>query len=187
MTVYDLLLIILWITFLAYWLISGRKIKVHIRKDDIYIRLYVAIVVILLWSIPLVRQFLTQSGVSSISLSPIVNIIGIILCIAGFMLAIWARVHLGRNWGMPMSVKKDAELVTTGPYAYIRHPIYAGILLAMLGSALASIMWWLVAFVIFSIYLVYSSRVEEKMMIQQFPDKYPEYKNKTKMLIPFIF
>ena len=187
MTLYDLLLVILWVTFLTYWLISGRKTKVTIKRGDIYIRIAIAIVIGLLWSIPPLRQFLTQSGGSSISLLPIINIVGIIICLAGFMLAIWARVHLGRNWGMPMSVKKDAKLVTTGPYAYIRHPIYAGILLAMLGSALASIMWWLVAFVIFSIYLVYSSRVEEKVMMQQFPDKYPEYKKKTKMLVPFIF
>ena len=56
---------------------------------------------------------------------------------SGIGLAIWARIHLGRNWGMPTSQKADPELVTTGPYRFVRHPIYTGLLVALLGTALA--------------------------------------------------
>jgi len=60
--------------------------------------------------------------------------VGVALCALGIGLAIWARTYLGRNWGMPMSRKENPELVTSGPYAYVRHPIYTGLLIAMLGS-----------------------------------------------------
>lgn len=88
---------------------------------------------------------------------------------------------------MPMSQKQDPELVMSGPYRYIRHPIYSGILLAFLGSALASSLFWLTIFAIAGIYFVYSAFVEEKLMMKQFPKAYPSYKSKTKMLVPFVF
>ena len=105
----------------------------------------------------------------------------------GITLAIWARRHLGRNWGMPMSLKEEPELVTSGPYKYIRNPIYSGMLLALLGTGLVLGLPWLVAFVACSIYFIYSSKVEEKIMAEQFPQTYPEYKKRTKMLIPFVW
>jgi protein-S-isoprenylcysteine O-methyltransferase Ste14 len=104
----------------------------------------------------------------------------------GLALAIWARVYLGRNWGMPMSQKADPELVTAGPYSSIRHPIYSGIILAMIGMTIAVSLYWLVAVVAIGAYFLYSAIVEERSMARLFPDSYPEYKRSTKMLIPFI-
>jgi protein-S-isoprenylcysteine O-methyltransferase Ste14 len=117
--------------------------------------------------------------------SPALNILGLTLAAAGVALAIWARFYLGRNWGMPLSIKENPELVTTGPYAYIRNPIYTGILLALLGSSLI-IWWWFVIFAWSAVYFVYASRGEEKIMLREFPDTYPAYKARTKMLVPFI-
>jgi protein-S-isoprenylcysteine O-methyltransferase Ste14 len=113
--------------------------------------------------------------------------VGVGLCVAGFGFAIWARGHLGRNWGMPMSLRQGHELVTSGPYAYVRHPIYTGIMLAMIGSALAVGLLWLLLFAIYFAYFLVSARTEEKMMLAQFPDTYPAYRRRTKMLIPFVF
>jgi protein-S-isoprenylcysteine O-methyltransferase Ste14 len=113
--------------------------------------------------------------------------LGVGLCLAGFGFAIWARTHLGRNWGMPMSLRQGHELVTSGPYGYARHPIYTGILLAMIGSAIARGLAWLLLFLIFFAYFIVSARIEEKMMLAQFPDAYPAYRRRTKMLIPFVF
>ena len=113
--------------------------------------------------------------------------IGLALFVLGLALAVWARVYLGRNWGMPMSQKADPELVTTGPYRSIRHPIYSGIILAMIGTAMAVSLYWLVAVVLLGAYFIYSATVEERFMGGRFPDSYPEYKRSTKMLIPFIF
>ena len=113
--------------------------------------------------------------------------LGVGLCLAGFGFAYWARIHIGRNWGMPMSLRQGHELVTSGPYAYVRHPIYSGIMLAMIGSALALGMLWLLLFALYFIYFIVSARTEEKMMLAQFPDTYPAYRRRTKMLIPFVF
>ncbi|HJS90180.1 MAG TPA: isoprenylcysteine carboxylmethyltransferase family protein [Steroidobacteraceae bacterium] len=112
--------------------------------------------------------------------------VGLALCLAGFGFAIWARMHLGRNWGMPMSLRQGHELVTSGPYAYVRHPIYTGILLAMIGSTLARGLAWLLPLFLGFVYFLFSARTEEKMMVAQFPEAYPAYRQRTRMLIPFL-
>ena len=109
------------------------------------------------------------------------------LFVAGLGLAVWARVHLGRNWGTPMSEKVDAELVTSGPYRYIRNPIYSGLILAAIGTSVAISWYWLVAAVLMGAYFVYSAGVEEQTMLRLFPDSYPEYRRSTRKLIPFVF
>jgi protein-S-isoprenylcysteine O-methyltransferase Ste14 len=98
----------------------------------------------------------------------------------------------GRSWwygelNRTYVSKVEPELVTTGPYAFVRHPIYSGVLLAMLGSAFVSVVIWLILFVIFCAYFVYSARVEERIMTTKFPNQYLQYKNRTKMLIPLVF
>jgi protein-S-isoprenylcysteine O-methyltransferase Ste14 len=113
--------------------------------------------------------------------------VGLAIFVAGLALAIWARVYLGRNWGTPMSQKVDPDLVTTGPYRTIRHPIYSGILLAIVGTAVALSWYWLIAVPLLGGYFVYSAIMEERYMTKLFPDTYPEYKRSTKMLIPYVF
>lgn len=98
---------------------------------------------------------------------------GVGFCALGVGLAILARTYLGRNWGMPMSRKENPELVTSGPYALVRHPIYGGMLLAMLGSTLGESVFWVLPFILFGIYFIYSATREERLMVRQFPDRYP--------------
>ena len=112
---------------------------------------------------------------------------GLALFAAGLGLAVWARVYIGRNWGTPMSQKADPELVTSGPYRWVRHPIYSGIILAMIGSGVGLSLFWLLAVVLVGGYFVYSATREERYMTERFPDTYPSYKRSTKMLIPFLF
>ena len=112
---------------------------------------------------------------------------GTILVILGVGLCIWARFHLGRNWGLPMSEKEGAELVISGPYAYIRNPIYAGMLLNLIGSALALSTLWVLILVIYSGYFFCSVLGEEKIMARLFPDTYPSYKAQTKRLVPWVW
>lgn len=86
-----------------------------------------------------------------------------------------------------MSLKQGHELVTTGPYRVIRHPIYSGILTAMLGSGLVAGGFWLVLFVIAAAFFIFSAKTEEGLMTPQFPETYPEYKKSTHALIPFVW
>ena len=85
-----------------------------------------------------------------------------------------------------MTQKDEPELVTSGPYRLVRHPIYAGILIAGVGTAVALGWLWLTAFGLGGIYFIYSATVEERYLAEQFPDSYPAYKRSTKMLVPFI-
>jgi protein-S-isoprenylcysteine O-methyltransferase Ste14 len=81
----------------------------------------------------------------------------------------------------------DAELVVTGPYRYVRNPIYSGLILAALGTAVAVSWYWLVAVVFVGAYFIYSATVEERIMERLFPNDHPAYKRSTKMLIPYVF
>jgi protein-S-isoprenylcysteine O-methyltransferase Ste14 len=113
--------------------------------------------------------------------------VGVVACAAGIAVATWARVCLGRNWGMPMTVRAKPALVRRGPYRVVRHPIYGGLLLAIVGSALATGPGLLVAVIGGGAYFVMCLRVEEADMAALFPDEYPEYARHTKKLIPFVY
>src|SRR5262245_60081140 len=103
--------------------------------------------------------------------------VGSAICIAGVAFAVWARVTLGRNWGMPMTLHENPELVTQGPYRFVRHPIYTGLALMFIGTALVHP---LAAFpgAIMITYMVFSARREERDMEARFPDAYPEYRRR---------
>lgn len=183
-TIFTSIINLIWVVFFAYWLLSGIGVKRNIRKGGWQrqgSRLLVIIVtLIIVSSVPGIRKIGFQNN-------PIWGVLGIIVCLIGFGIAVWARRHLGRNWGMPMTLKENHELVTSGPYQYVRHPVYSGVLLAMLGSALGGGFPWLVTSVVLGIYFVYSAKTEERIMEEQFPDQYPEYKKRTKTLIPFVW
>jgi protein-S-isoprenylcysteine O-methyltransferase Ste14 len=185
---FNKVIIACWIIFWLYWLISafGAKRNTKLRLEKFAgIRIGIFLAAIVLFRFLNVQNYSFQNRVSTDN--ELVLTIGFIIFLVGLFTAIWARVHLGRNWGMPMSTKQNPELVTSGPYCYLRHPIYTGILLAMIGSSLASSLVWLTVFAITGIYFVYSAVEEEKLMMKQFPKVYPSYKSKTKMFIPFIF
>ena len=86
-----------------------------------------------------------------------------------------------------MTQKDEPELVTSGPYGLVRHPIYSGIVVAGLGTAVALSWAWLAAVVLAGVYFIYSATVEERYLTEQFPDEYPAYKRSTKMLVPYVF
>jgi protein-S-isoprenylcysteine O-methyltransferase Ste14 len=88
---------------------------------------------------------------------------------------------------MPMSRKEQPELVTSGPYATIRHPIYTGLILAMLGSAIGVNIFWAVMLVPVGVYFIYSARREEAIILQLFPEQYAAYMGRTGMLVPRLF
>ena len=112
---------------------------------------------------------------------------GLALWAAGLALAVWARIHIGRNWGMPMTRREQPELVTTGPYRTVRHPIYTGILLAAGGTALATTAFGLIAVVLVAGYFAFSAVREERYLASVFPETYPAYQHSSKRLVPFIW
>ncbi len=104
----------------------------------------------------------------------------------GVLLAVWARAHLGRNWSPAPALKENHELVTTGPYALLRHPIYTGVILAVLGSALVSPPWFITLIIVIAIF-AWRTQVEERIMMKEFPKDYAEYRKHTWRLVPYVW
>jgi protein-S-isoprenylcysteine O-methyltransferase Ste14 len=171
-----------WGAFWIYWLVAAFSMKRGrvLWGRELRIRALIIVVVILLTRLGAFRNHGLQTDPWRAGL-------GLVLFAVGLGFAIWARIHIGRNWGGPMTQKEDPELVTSGPYHLVRHPIYSGILVAGAGTALALGWMWLIAVVLAGVYFVYSATVEERYMNEQFPDTYPGYKRATKMLVPFVF
>jgi protein-S-isoprenylcysteine O-methyltransferase Ste14 len=181
MHVVDVLIVAGWVAFWVYWLAASVGVKAGQTRWTRFagMRVGVILVILLLLRVGALKGHATSND-------PWLQGIGLAVFLLGLALAVWARIYLGRNWGMPMSAKVNPELVTAGPYRSIRHPIYSGITLAMIGTTIAVSLYWLVAVAVLGAYFLYSAVMEERFMAGLFPDSYPEYKESTKMLIPFI-
>lgn len=179
----------LWVAFLVYWALTGLRAKKTARDPSSAatagIRIAVVLAVYVVWRSTPITAFASRFAGLGISTTS-GDIMGLILCICGLAFAVWARRHIGRNWGMPMTLKENPALVTTGPYALVRHPIYTGWMVAMVGSALIGGLAWFVPLIILFAYFVYSAKQEERLMLRTFPNEYPAYMSRTKMLIPFV-
>jgi len=189
MTIAHWLIPALWLVFLAYWAIAAVGVKRNVEATAWWkytaLRLAIAAPIVVALSVPAVRRTLRLVQAHA-GPSALMGTIGTILVGLGVGLAIFARVHLGRNWGTPMSRKENPELITGGPYAYVRHPIYSGIILAMLGTAVGLSIIWVLPLIVFVPYAIYSARREEEYMCQQFGETYRAYMRRTKMLVPFL-
>jgi len=114
--------------------------------------------------------------------------LGAPLVVLGLGFAAWARLHLADNWSGPVTLRRDHELIRTGPYRFVRHPIYTGVLFAILGTACATgAPRGFLAFALVFAALWYKSRVEERLMAETFGDAYRSYRAEVRGLIPFVF
>ena len=176
-----------WIIFGLYWIVAATSAKqdarVHWSNNRWLSLIFFAVLMVVLF-VPYAGTHELNHQIASHS--PVLKALGLVLFYGGLTVAIWARRHLGNNWGAPMSVKADLQLVTSGPYRWVRHPIYTGLLLALLGSMLVKDLSWLLFFVAAAIYAIYSSIQEEKLLARQLPKTYSAYKRRTKMLVPYI-
>jgi len=181
--VIDVIMLIGWIVFWVYWLAVSVGVKAGRTRWARFAGFRVALILIVL----LLVRLRVLKGHHVVTHDPWLQGIGLAIFVLGLALAVWARVYIGRNWGMPMTEKADPELVTTGPYSVIRHPIYSGIILAMIGTTIAVSLYWLIAVALLGAYFIYSAVMEERYLSERFPEAYPRYKKSTKMLIPFVF
>lgn len=179
--VVDYVISIGWIVFWLYWIVAAFGVKAGRNRLTQFAGFRVSIVIVVLF---LVRLRVLRGHEAAVS--PWLQGIGLALFVLGLALAVWARLYLGRNWGMPMTQKDEPELVRTGPYRTVRHPIYSGIILAMVGTAVAVSVYFLIAALFLGAYFVYSAVIEERNMTRLLPEEYPDYKRSTRMLIPFV-
>ena len=179
----------LWLAWLVYWLIAGRDVKRTQRHESAASRvshiLPLIVGTILLWSRRLPVGLL---GDKIFPPSTTLYLAGVGLVAAGLAFSVWARVHLGRNWSGTVTLKQDHELVRSGPYRYVRHPIYTGLLLAFVGCAVARDEWR----GILAVAIIYAAfwrklKIEERWMVEQFGNAYRRYSTEVPALIPNPF
>jgi protein-S-isoprenylcysteine O-methyltransferase Ste14 len=185
---YESFFPVVWIVFVLYWQIKAADTKATQRLEPAasrILRVLIFLIAIALLSIPLIPLpwlyvQLWPSGYWPFWL-------GAALTVAGLLFAVWAREHLGRNWSRSVTIKQGHELITTGPYAVVRHPIYTGILTGFLGMAIAisQVRGFIVVVLIFVVFWL-KLRMEEEWMRSQFGETYATYARQTAALVPYL-
>ena len=177
-----------WILFSVIWLLAAASTKRSIYRESRAQRLrYWILLVLAFLLLTRAPRLPYPLNVRIIPATETVGWMAGILCIAGLLFCLWARAALGRNWSGTITLKEGHELIERGPYRLVRHPIYTGLLVMFLATAikfgyLSGIVAMLLAFVSFWIKL----SDEEKLMLQQFPDQYRSYQERVKRIIPFV-
>jgi protein-S-isoprenylcysteine O-methyltransferase Ste14 len=117
--------------------------------------------------------------------APWIRLLGLAILLAATALTLWARLALGAMWTAAPTVKQEHQLRTSGPYAITRHPIYTGLLGMLLGSGLlAGAGRWILYFPIYLVLLQFKIHTEERLMLTEFPDDYPRYRQRVPQLVP---
>lgn len=115
------------------------------------------------------------------------QIVGDVFCVLGLFVTLWARTTLAGNWSSDVTFKQGHELIRRGPYRFVRHPIYTGLLMMCLGAAIeiARLHSWL-AVPLMAIAFWLKLKQEERLMLSHFPDEYRDYQKQVKALVPFV-
>ena len=184
-----------WIIFVLYWFISAQSVK-SIQKTRGWLGgNWYAIVYVIGYLFIANSKFLGRIGIPTKTLAlPLiaqtifVSMLVLILLIAGLVIAIAARSTLAGNWSNAVALKENHELITTGPYEYVRHPIYTGMLMMFLGTALLyGTVGAAIGYLIILVGILLKLKEEEALMMEHFAHEYASYKKRTKMLIPFLW
>ena len=178
----------MWLGYFAYWWAMSRNVKAADRMEPLSSRLTRLALIILaglllgLHSVPfplLNRRFLPSSDLCFWS--------GAAITAAGLLFSVWARHYLGENWSQAVTVKEGHELIQIGPYRFVRHPIYTGLLVAFAGSAIArGELRGLLAVAVMFVTLWNKLQLEEKWMREQFGESYENYCRRVSALVPRI-
>jgi protein-S-isoprenylcysteine O-methyltransferase Ste14 len=189
MTTWGWLIFALWLTLVAYWCLAAYTGRAGIGRwiwwREIAVRLGFFALAVAASQVAVTGHASSDVPRYALSASPQVGATGVVLCVIGIGLVILARASLRRHWTVP-AAPASPELVTTGPYAWVRHPIYGGMLLAMLGSAIGQSVLWLLPLAIYGPSFIRSARHEERLLLAQFPERYGAYMQRTKMLLPLV-
>jgi len=188
-TLADRFILICWAICIVYWLVTAFAVKRTVESHGVLWRW------VILADVLVVAMLLRGSGPLPLSLwarlwpyTPIMGIIADLIALAGLLVLLWARTVLGGNWSVSVVLKEHHELVQRGPYRYVRHPIYSGLLLMLLGMAI--LQGRAVGFAVVVLFLLgfrFKAHQEEGLLTRHFPAAYPLYRARVKGLIPFVW
>jgi protein-S-isoprenylcysteine O-methyltransferase Ste14 len=179
------LLGLFWFGWAIYWILSARTTAPTAWKANSAVEI--------LYRIPLLTGILLLAFPSPKSLRLISldfnwqNGLGLLLVLIGLAIAIWARRHLGMFWSARVTVKTDHQLIRTGPYQFVRHPIYSGLILALLGTSISLGTWQsLLGFGLISASFIWKLAFEERLLSLHLGQSYLQYRRHVRALIPFV-
>jgi len=178
-----------WLVFLFYWIWMWNKTKPTAETHaDPYVNLNRVLIVISMVLLASHRLGIGWLGYELIPRTLAKALTGLAVTWAGVAFAIWARKTLADNWSAQPSLKQNHELIVQGPFKIVRHPIYTGIIIAVLGTAImGGQVRGFIALAIVFFALWHKSRFEEELMRKQFPEQYEAYAQGVKKLIPWVF
>jgi protein-S-isoprenylcysteine O-methyltransferase Ste14 len=177
-----------WIVFLIYWYISARGLKAVKQREPLGERLAYMVFMVAAYYL-VFSEGLSYAGWLGERFVPMeawIGATGAAITAAGIALAIWARRHLGKNWSATVTIKEGHELIHTGPYGRIRHPIYTGMLVAFAGTVLAlGEVRGLLALLIAVVNFYLKARKEERFLAREFGERFAEHARGTGMFLPW--
>lgn len=176
----------LWGVGIFYWVVKAFGNKRSVYKQSRRSRL---IYVVLAAAFVLGMHFVRRWQAVWLPQDVVIQAVGMACCAAGVGLAIWSRHVLGRNWSGLVTLKQEHELVRVGPYRWVRHPIYSGIILAMLGTVVAlgaGLIGWC-ALLFAAVMLRIKSLQEERLLLRHFGPAYERYRRQVRALVPMVW
>ncbi len=177
---------VLWLVFFVYWIIAARYVNPTRAREPAARRLmYVLLLVAAIVALNSDAAIFKSAGRRFLPRSYWIASAGLLLTAAGIGFAIWARNHIGKFWTAGVAVREGHQLIRTGPYARIRHPIYTGILIAVAGTAMAVGTYSaLVAFALVLLGLSYKARREEALLAREFGRAFDDHRRSTGFFLP---
>ncbi len=188
MDIWSILSVGLWAVFYTYWVVSAANVKRterHELTSSRVVHLVLLALAFALAGIPALR--VGPLGIRFLPHSQLIQILGIVIEALGLGFAIWARYHLGQYWSGIIAIKEGHRLIRTGPYAWVRHPIYTGITVGLLGTAIwVGEVGALVGVALLAIAYLRKISQEERFLDEQFGMEYDQYRHEVRALIPFV-
>jgi protein-S-isoprenylcysteine O-methyltransferase Ste14 len=183
----DQIIVGCWIIFCAYWFITALKVKATAEQQSLSSAVRHRLPVLLGWFLMAFRGLPSPFNLPLMPRTELTQIIGALICVAGLFVTIWARQTLAGNWSSDVTLKQGHELIKSGPYRFVRHPIYTGLLLMCLGAAIniGLLRAWLGVVLVFAGFWI-KLKQEEALMLRHFPNDYPTYRKQVKALVPFV-
>jgi protein-S-isoprenylcysteine O-methyltransferase Ste14 len=178
----------LWVLWALLWMVMALRVKAVAWRESGFSRAVGVVPLVLAAWLLAARSMPGWLGQRWAEPSWSVFGLGATLVVAGLLLAVWARIKLAGNWSGTVTLKEGHEIVRSGPYRLIRHPLYTGLLFALLGSALALGEWrGLVAVVLAKGAFLWRIRLEERRLGEHFGVAYAEYRRTSWAIIPYVF
>ena len=190
--IYPAVVAALWVVWFLYWMISARAAKETARSESGGSRamhvIPLLLGVLLFASAPQLFARWPWVSMHVLPWRAETYWVGVALLAAGLAFTVWARVRLGRNWSGIITVKEGHELVRSGPYRWIRHPIYTGLMVAFLGHAIAyNELRCFLGVLLCVAALLRKMSIEERFMREQFGEEYSRYAATTAALVPLVY